>query len=49
MALFIKNAEVERLSAQVADMAKESKTEAIRVALVERAARLKLRQRRLPR
>jgi antitoxin VapB len=41
MALNIKNPEVERLAAQVAEMANESKTEAIRVALEERASRLK--------
>lgn len=42
MALNIKNPEVERLAAEVAALANESKTEAIRVALRERAARLKL-------
>ena len=42
MALNIKNAEVERLAAQVAELAKESKTEAIRVALQERASRLRM-------
>ena len=36
MALNIKNAEVEQLAAEVASMAKESKTEAIRQALHER-------------
>ena len=41
MALNIKNAEVERLAAEVAKLTHESKTEAIRVALHERAARLK--------
>jgi len=40
MALNIKNAEVERLAAEVAMMAGESKTEAIRNALLERAERL---------
>ena len=40
MALNIKNAEVERLAAEIATMAKESKTEAIRKALEERKARL---------
>jgi len=42
MALNIKNVEVERLAAQAAQLASESKTEAIRVALKERVARLKL-------
>ena len=41
MALNIKNAEVESLAAEVAKLARESKTEAIRVALQERAFRLK--------
>jgi antitoxin VapB len=41
MALNIKNAEVESLAAEVAKLANESKTEAIRVALQERAFRLK--------
>ena len=41
MALNIKNAEVERLAAEVARLTHESKTEAIRVALEERAARVK--------
>ena len=41
MALNIKNAEVESLAAEVAKLAHESKTEAIRVALQERAFRLK--------
>ena len=41
MALNIKNAEVESLAAEVAKLAHESKTEAIRVALKERAFRLK--------
>jgi len=41
MALNIKNPEVEQLAAQVAKLAHETKTEAIRVALSERAARLK--------
>lgn len=43
MALNIKNAEVERLAAEVATLAKESKTEAIRLALLERKARLRAR------
>jgi antitoxin VapB len=42
MALNIKNAEVERLAAEVAELAQESKTEAIRVALQERASRLRM-------
>jgi antitoxin VapB len=41
MALNIKNAEVEGLAAEVAKLAHESKTEAIRIALQERAFRLK--------
>jgi antitoxin VapB len=40
MALNIKNAEVERLATEIATMAKESKTEAIRKALEERKTRL---------
>jgi len=40
MALNIKNHEVERLAAQVADMMGETKTEAIRRALEERKQRL---------
>ena len=43
MALNIKNPEVERLAAEVASMTGESKTEAIRRALDERARRLRLR------
>jgi antitoxin VapB len=38
--LNIKNAEVERLAAEVARMARETKTEAIRRALEDRKARL---------
>jgi antitoxin VapB len=41
MALNLKNDEVERLAAEVAGITGESKTEAIRVALQERRARLK--------
>jgi antitoxin VapB len=41
MALNIKNVEVERLAAEVARLAGESKTEAIRKALDERRQRLK--------
>ncbi len=41
MALNIKNAEVERLAAEVARLTGESKTEAIRRALDERRRRLK--------
>ena len=43
MALNIKNAEVERLAAEVAELAGESKTEAIRKALIDRQARLRVR------
>lgn len=42
MALNIKNAEVERLAAEAAELAGESKTEAIRKALHDRVARLRL-------
>ena len=41
MALNLKNAEVERLAAEVARLAGESKTEAIRRALEERRHRLR--------
>lgn len=41
MALNIKNAEVERLAAEVARLTGESKTEAIRQALADRRRRLK--------
>ena len=40
MALNLKNEEVERLAAEVAALTKETKTEAIRRALLERKARL---------
>jgi antitoxin VapB len=43
MALNIKNAEVERLAAEAARLAGESKTESIRRALEQRVARLRLR------
>lgn len=43
MSLNIKNPEVVRLAAQVARLAGETKTEAIRRALEERKARLKLK------
>ena len=43
MALNIKNAEVERLAEEVARLAGESKTEAVRRALAERKQRLALR------
>jgi len=43
MALNIKNSEVERLASAVADITGESKTEAIRRALAERHARLRVR------
>jgi antitoxin VapB len=49
MGMNIKNPEVERLAAQVADMAKENKTEAIRRALLERKERLMVRRVRKPR
>jgi len=42
MALNIKNREVEKLAAEVATLAKESKTEAIRRALLDRKQRLVL-------
>ncbi len=42
MALNIKSAEVERLAGDVARLARETKTEAIRRALLERKARLQL-------
>jgi len=44
MALNIKNLEVERLAAEVAALAHESKTEAIRRALAERRDRLVVRR-----
>jgi antitoxin VapB len=43
MALNIKHEEVERLANEVAELAGESKTEAVRRALVERRARLRSR------
>jgi len=43
MGLNIKNADVERLAGEVASLAHETKTEAIRRALVERRARLQAR------
>lgn len=43
MALNIKNPEVERLAAEVAALAGESKTEAVRRALIDRHARLRVR------
>jgi antitoxin VapB len=43
MAMHIKNSEVERLAAEVARIAGESKTEAIRRALEERKSRLAAR------
>ena len=43
MALNLKNAEVERLAAEVARLTGESKTEAVRRALEERRRRLKRR------
>jgi len=44
MAMNIKNDEVERLAAEVASLARETKTEAIRRALLERKARLTIRR-----
>ncbi len=44
MALNIKNAEVERLAADVAELAGESKTEAIRKSLLDRKDRLMIRR-----
>jgi antitoxin VapB len=43
MALNIKNPEVERLAAELAELTGESKTEAIRRALLDRRARLRFR------
>ena len=43
MALNIKNPQVEELAAEVANLAHETKTEAIRRALAERRARLQAR------
>jgi len=43
MALNLKNPDVERLAAEVASLARETKTEAIRRALLERRARLQAR------
>lgn len=43
MGLNIKNTEVERLATEVAGLAHETKTEAIRRALLERRARLRIR------
>jgi len=43
MALNIKNLEVERLAGEVARLANETKTEAIRQALLERRARMHAR------
>ena len=44
MPLSIKNAEVERLVAEIAKLTGESKTEAVRQALKERRSRLALRE-----
>ncbi len=49
MALNIKNPEVERLAAEVAALANENKTEAIRRALLDRRERLALRRSRASR
>ena len=46
MAMNIKNAEVERLAAEAANLVHESKTEAIRQALVDRVRKLKRRSAR---
>lgn len=46
MALNIKDPEAERLAAEVADLADESKTRAVRVALQERRDRLIAQRRR---
>ena len=46
MALNLKNPEVERLASEVARIAGETKTEAIRRALLERQARLQVMGRR---
>lgn len=43
MALNLKNLEVEQLAAELADMTGESKTEAVRRALLERRERLRYR------
>jgi antitoxin VapB len=43
VALNIKHPEVERLASEVADLAGESKTEAVRRALLERRERLRIR------
>lgn len=43
MALNIKNPEVDRLVAEVAELTGETKTEAVRQALLERRARLRMR------
>ena len=48
MALNIKNPEVERLATEVAELAHETKTEAIRRALEQRKARLAVRRGRTP-
>jgi antitoxin VapB len=49
MALNLKNPEVEKLATEVAALAGETKTEAVRRALVERRDRLTLRHVRLDR
>jgi antitoxin VapB len=49
MALNIKNVEVEALAAEIAELTGESKTEAIRQALLERKRRLSLRVERTDR
>jgi antitoxin VapB len=49
VALNIKNREVERLAAEVAEMARETKTQAIRRALEDRKAKLQAEQNDTPR
>jgi antitoxin VapB len=44
MALNIKNREVERLAKEVAELARETKTQAIRIALEDRKAKLEAEQ-----
>lgn len=49
MPLNIKNPEVERLAAEIASATHTSKTETIRIALIERAGRLKAHRGKLTR
>lgn len=46
MALNIRNPEIERLATEAAELARESRTEAIRKALEDRVARLRMHRRR---